>query len=157
MLEAVTDGGAAFTAEPAQLAGARARDDGIGLRGLAVLEDSGALEHEAAGLAADATLDVLEAHERGGAVAPIHHQVLDVPCAFDVAGERLGDRSPSELGRVRCFAIGLLVPGSDGEASVRGLFHLSRFSNAKRTGALETRINPSKGRWDGGKSDSMRD
>src|SRR3954468_18138824 len=60
MLHAVADGGAAVALEAGQVARRGAGDHGVGLLRLSVLEDTGALEHEGAAPAADATDDPLE-------------------------------------------------------------------------------------------------
>src|SRR5260221_10582952 len=83
----VSDGRRALAAEAAQLPGAGAGHDGERLLRHAVLEGTGALEHEAAGFARDAPDDALEADEHCRAVALVHHEVFDTPLARDVAGE----------------------------------------------------------------------
>jgi hypothetical protein len=49
----------------------------------------------------------------------VHHQVLDMSLAHDIASERLRDHGPSQLWQILALAIGLLVPALDGESGVR--------------------------------------
>src|SRR5438445_7420320 len=91
MLSPVPNARGALAAQASKLSGSGARDDGIGLLRHAVLEYSRALEHEAARFPCNVPDDPLEADERGRAVAAVHHQVLDVPLARDIACERLCD------------------------------------------------------------------
>src|SRR5256712_11949882 len=97
MLSPVPNSGRALAAQASKLSGAGARDAGIGLLRHAVLEDSSALEHKAARFPCNVPNDPLEAHERGRAVAAVHHQVFDMPLARDIAGKGLRDGSPSQL------------------------------------------------------------
>src|SRR6185503_2315674 len=121
MLEPVADGGAAVPAQALQLAGAGTRHDGVALFRLPALEHTGALEHEAARPPIEASDDALETHERRRAVAPVHHQVLDVALALETAGERLRDARARQLGSVLPLTVGLLVPCLDGELGGDGL------------------------------------
>src|SRR5262249_26837752 len=89
------------------------------------LECPGALEHEASRPARKSSDDLLETDERGGAVAPVHHEVLDLPLALDVPRERLGHPGPGELRHVRTLAVGLLLPRLNAEACVRAVLHLA--------------------------------
>src|ERR1700724_1604175 len=115
MLSPVPNSRRALTAQAPKLFRAGARDDEIGLFRHAVLEYSSALEHEAARFPSTVPDDSLEADERGRAVAAVHHQVFDMPLARDIAGARLCDGGPSQLGYVLALTIGLLVPALDGE------------------------------------------
>src|SRR3972149_4422298 len=97
MLSPVPNSRRALAAQATKLSGSGARDHGIGLLRHAVLEYSSALEHKAACFPCNVTDDPFEADERGRAVAAVHHQVLDVPLACDIAGQRLRDGGPSQL------------------------------------------------------------
>src|SRR2546427_10357974 len=97
MLSPVPNARGALAAQASKLSGSRARDDGIGLLRHTVLEYSSALEHKAARFPCNLPDDALEADERGRAVAAVHHQVLDMPLACDIAGERLRDGGPRQL------------------------------------------------------------
>src|SRR5262249_1824362 len=123
MLHPVADRGSAVAPKALQLSGRGPGDNGIGLLCLTVLEYSGALQHEAPLLPADSSDDPLEANERRRAVAPVHHQVLDLPFALDIGGQCLRDGRPGKLWQVGTLAVGLLVPGLDGESSIRVLLH----------------------------------
>src|SRR5438034_11529988 len=109
MLNPVPKSRRPLAAQATKLSGSGARDDGVGLLRHAVLEYSSALEHKAARSPCNVPDDPLEAHERSRAVAAVHHQVLDMPLARDVAGEGLGDGGPSQLWQVLALAVGLLV------------------------------------------------
>ena len=91
MLSPVPNSRPALAAQALKLSGAGARDDEIGLLRHAVLEYSSALEHEAARFPCNVPDDSLEADERGRAIAPVHHQVFDMPVACNITGERLRD------------------------------------------------------------------
>src|SRR5438093_6349038 len=97
MLSPVPDSRRALTAQAPKLFRAGARDDEIGLLRHAVLEYSSALEHEAARFPRNVPDDPLEADERGRAVAPVHHQVFDMPLACNIPGEGLCDGGSSQL------------------------------------------------------------
>src|SRR5213593_589519 len=125
MLSPVPNSRRALAAQPTKLSRAGARDDEIGLLRHAVFECSTALKHEAARFPCNVPDDPLEADERGRAVAAVHHQVLDMPLARDIARERLCDGGPSQLWYVLALTIGLLVPGLDGESGVRNVLHVS--------------------------------
>src|SRR5258706_11528181 len=124
VLRAVAEGRTAVSTEALELSGRGSRDDGIGLLRLGVLEYSDALEHETSGPATEAPNDPLEADERGRAVAAVHHQVLDLPFPLEIAGEGLQDGGPSESWLVLALAVGLFIPGLDGEPSIRALHHV---------------------------------
>src|SRR4029077_12071498 len=109
------------------------RDYEIGLLRHAVLEYSSALKHEAARFPCPLPDAPLEAHERGRAVAAVHHQVFDMPLARDLARESLCDRGPSELWEVLALTIGLLVPALDSESGVRDVLHVLLPSYLKET------------------------
>src|SRR5881409_1713951 len=121
MLSAVPNSRRALATQATKLSGSGARHDGIGLLRHTVLEHSSALEHKAARLPCNVPDDPLEADERGRAVAAVHHQVLDMALARDIARERLCDGGPSQLWYVLALTIGLLVPGLDGESGVRNV------------------------------------
>src|SRR5262249_17762458 len=57
--------------------------------------------------------------------AAVHHEVVDLPFPFDVAGESLFDGRPREFGEIGTFAVGFFIPVRDGEPGIRGLVHLS--------------------------------
>src|SRR5207247_1336794 len=97
MLSPVPNRRRALAAQATKLSGSGARDNGIGLLRHAVLEYSSALEHKAARFPCNVPDDPLEADERGRAVAAVHHQVLDMPLARAIAGERPRDGGPSQL------------------------------------------------------------
>src|SRR5664279_4751214 len=124
MLSPVSNSRRALTAQALKLPGAGARDDEIGLVRHAVLEFSSALEHEAARFPGKVPDDPLEADTRGRAVAPVHHQVFDMPLARNVAGERPHDGGPSQPWYVLALTVRLLVPALDGESGVRNLLHV---------------------------------
>src|SRR6266699_755032 len=98
MLSPVSNSRRALAAQAMKFSRARARDDEIGFLRHAVLEYSGALQDEAARLPCNVPDDPLEADERGRAVGAVHHQVVDMPLARDIASERLCDGGPSQLG-----------------------------------------------------------
>src|SRR5574341_297780 len=125
MLSPVPHSRRALAAQAPKLAGAGARDHGIGLPRHVVLEYPSALEHEAARFPGNVPDDSLEADERGRAVAPVHHQVFDMPLAGNIAGERLCDGGSSQLWEVLTLTIRLLVPAPDGESGVRNVVHAS--------------------------------
>src|SRR6266581_8532052 len=97
MLGPVPNSRRALAAQAPKHSGAGTRDDEVGLLRRAVLEYSSALEHKPARFPCNVPDDPLEADERGRAVAAVHHQVLDMPLARDIAGERLCDGGPSQL------------------------------------------------------------
>src|SRR3989441_10606791 len=97
MLSPVPNSRRALAAQAPKLSRAGARDDDIGLLRRAVLEYSSSLEHEAARFPCNVPDDPLQADERGRAVAAVHHQILHMPLARDIAGERLRDGGPSQL------------------------------------------------------------
>src|SRR5437773_10335510 len=97
MLSPVPNSRRARAAQASKLSCAGARDDEVGLLRRAVLEYSSALEHKAARFPCNVPDDPLEADERGRAVAAVHHQVLDMPLARDIASERLCDSGPGPL------------------------------------------------------------
>src|SRR6476661_5741391 len=123
MLSAVPDSRRTLAAQAPKLPRTGARDHDIGLLRHAALEYSGTLEHEAAGFPANVPDDPLEPDKRGRAVAGVHHQVLDVPLAGDIPGERLRDGGPSQLWQVLALAIRLLVPARDAETGFRNVLH----------------------------------
>src|SRR5438876_2522373 len=125
MLSPVPDCRRALAAQASKLSRAGARNDRIGFLRHAVLEHSTALEHEAARFPRKAPDDSLEADERGRAVAAVHHQVLNVPLAVDIAGERFCDGGSRQLWLVVSFAVGFLVPAFSGESAMRDVFHFS--------------------------------
>src|SRR4029077_4259558 len=100
-------------------------DDGIGLLRLAVLEYPGALEHKGSRPATDASDEPLKANERCRAVAPIHHEVLDLPFPLDITCERLRDPGPSKSWEVLTLAVRLFIPRLDGEPCIRVFLHRS--------------------------------
>src|SRR5881628_3430941 len=124
MLRPVPNSRRALAPQAAKLSCAGARNDEIGLLRHAVLEYSSALEHKAARFPCNVPDDPLEADERGRAVAAVHHQVLDMPLARDIAGERLCDGGPSQLWQALALTIRLLVPALDGESGVRNVLHV---------------------------------
>src|SRR5436309_11156548 len=124
MLSPVPNSRRALAPQTLKLSCARARNDEIGFLRHAVLEYSSALEHKAARFPRNLPDDPLEADERGRAVAAVHHQVLDLPLARDVAGERLRDGGPSQLWLVLALTVGLLVPALDRESGVRNDLHV---------------------------------
>src|SRR5262245_56628135 len=63
MVCAMPDGRAPLAAQPLQLSSCGAGDDGIRLLGLSAFEHAGALQHKAAGLAAESSNHSLEADE----------------------------------------------------------------------------------------------
>src|SRR2546425_2458988 len=132
MLSPVPNSRGALAAQATKLSGSGARDDGIGLLRHAVLEYASALEHKAAGSPGNAPDDPLETDERGRAVAAVHHQVLDMPLARDIVGERLRDGGPSQLWQVRALTIWLLVPALDGESRGRNVLHGSTSATRSR-------------------------
>src|SRR3989442_16030546 len=95
MLRPVPNSRRAFAAQASKLSGTGPRDDEIRLLRRAALEYSSALEHKAARLPCNVPDDPLEADERGGAVAAVHHQVVD-------SGRRHKDRHPRDRGRKAC-------------------------------------------------------
>src|SRR4029077_3279156 len=132
MLSPVPNSRRAVATQATKLSGSRARDDGIGLLRHAVLEYSGALEHKAARFPCNVPDDPLETDERGRAVAAVHHQVLDMPLARDIAGERLRDGGPSQLWQVLALTIGFLFPALDGESGVRNVLHASTSAGERK-------------------------
>src|SRR6266542_6568734 len=139
MLGPVPNRRCALAAQAPKLARTGAWDDGIGLLRYAVLEYPSALEHEAARFPCNVPNDSLEADERGRAVAPVHHQVFDMPLACNIAGECLCDGGSSQLWVVLALAIRLLVPALDGESGGRNVLHVSlssRWSETRCPGAL---------------------
>src|SRR5438093_729119 len=129
VLHTVTDVRTAIATKTLKLSRCGARDDGVGLLRSTVLEHPAALEHKRSRLASDSSHDPLEANERRRAVAAIHHKVLDLPFALDIAGERLHHTGPGESGQARTLAVGLLIPRLDGEPSIRTFLHESRPGN----------------------------
>src|ERR1700754_914784 len=125
MLSPVPDSGRALAAQAPKFSRAGARDNEIGLLRHAVLEDSSALEYEAARFPRNLPDDPLEADECGRAVAAVHHQVFDVALAREIAGEYFCDCGPSQLRYVLALTIRLLVPALDGESGVRNVLHIS--------------------------------
>src|SRR5687768_1281463 len=97
MLSPVPHGRRALAAQAPKLARTGAGDDGIELLRHAVLECPSALKHEAARFPCHVPDESLEADECGRAVAPVHHQVFDMPFACNIAGKRLCDRGSSQL------------------------------------------------------------
>src|SRR5512146_572685 len=125
MLGAVAHGRTAFAAEATQLSSGGARDDRIGLLGLAALEYPKALEYERPALPTDSSANALEADERRRAVAAVHHKVLNLPFPLDIAGEGLRDAGPSEFWQVLALTVRPFVPVLDGESSIHALRHVS--------------------------------
>ena len=99
MFSPVPNSRRALAAQAPKLSRAGVRDYDIGLFRHAVLEYSSALKDEAARFPCHLPDDPLEAHERGRAVAAVHHQVFDMPLARDIAGERLDDGGRVSFGR----------------------------------------------------------
>ena len=124
MLSAVPDSRCALAAQAAKVSCARAGDDEIGLLRQAILEDSGAVEYEAAGVPCNVPDDPFEANERCRAVAAVHHQVFDMPITDDIAAKRFLDSGSSQLWQVLAFTIRFLVPALDGEPGVRNILHV---------------------------------
>src|SRR4051812_28873108 len=118
MLGPVSHRGSALPAQAPKLSSARAGDDGVRLLGHAILERSGAFEHEAARSPRKTPHEALETDERGRTVAAVHHQVFDMPLTRDVARECLRDGGASEPRRVLPLTIGLLIPALDDESRV---------------------------------------
>src|SRR5262245_14325927 len=83
MVHAMPDGRTPRASKVAQRSGRGTLNHGIQLRRNAALEHARALKNKAAGLAGDLADDPLESHEGGRPVAPVHHQVLDVPLSRD--------------------------------------------------------------------------
>src|SRR5690348_3578984 len=125
MFHAVADGGVTLAAEALEVSGRRAGNDGVGLLRLAVLEYAGPLEHEGAALGADFSHHPFQTDERRRAVAAVHHQILHLCVAFDVAGVRFGDAGPGELGLTLSLAVGFLVPALDRNPRIGRLLHFS--------------------------------
>src|ERR1051326_2782686 len=130
MLHAVTHTRVALATQTLQLARRRTGNDAIRFLRVAVLEHASSLHNEAAAPAADLSDDALESDEGCRTVAPIHHEVLDVRVARDVAGIALGDARTRELRLARAFMVRLLVPTLDRESGIRLLFHAVRPPNA---------------------------
>src|SRR5215213_4966505 len=63
MLEAVTNGGVAVSAEALEISGSRARDDGVKLLRLAAFKYSSTLQHKTATPGSDAPGDTLKSDE----------------------------------------------------------------------------------------------
>src|SRR3954453_18050811 len=124
MLSAVSYGRRPLAAQAPKLSRCGPPDDEICLLCLSAFERAGALEHEGTRLTGDSPDDAFEAHERGRPVGTIHHQILNVPVSFEIAGELLCDGSSGQFREVRALAIRLLVPRLDGEPGVRSVFHL---------------------------------
>src|SRR2546423_2198965 len=108
MLVAVPHGRRSLAAQTAKLSRCRARDDGIGFPRLSALECADALEYERTCFTGDSPDDPFEADERGRSVRAVHHQVFDVPVAFEIAGEGFRDGGSGQLREVRAFAVRLL-------------------------------------------------
>src|SRR5262245_52734622 len=125
MLGSVSNGGCAVALEAVEFPRRGAGDYRVGLLRLAVLENAGALEHEAAGLAGDSSDDSLESDEGRRTVTAVHHEVFDLSLPFDIAGVALGDAGPGQLRQVRALAIGFFIPALDRESSIRSVLHFS--------------------------------
>src|SRR2546430_11236400 len=133
MLSPVSHSRRALAAQAPKLFSAGARDDEVGLLRLAVLEYSSALEHKAACFPCNVPDDPLEADERRRAVAAVHHQVFDVPLARDIAGERLCDGGPCQLGQALALTIRRLVSALDGESGARDVLHVFCLGQVRKT------------------------
>src|SRR5689334_18459253 len=113
----------AISPQALELSSCGTGDDGIGLLRLAVLEYPAAFEHERSRPPTDSSDEPLQANERCRAVAPIHHEVLDLPFPLDITSERFRDLGPSKSGKVVTFAVRRFVPRLDGEPRIRALLH----------------------------------
>src|SRR5262249_48349793 len=87
VLGPVPKGGVALTAETLKLSASGSGDHRIALLRLPALEYPGALQHEAAALAGNASDNPLEPDERCRAVGAVHHEVFDLTLPLDVAAE----------------------------------------------------------------------
>src|SRR5678816_4649338 len=85
MLHPVSHGSRALATKSAQISRRRAGDYGVRLFRQPALESTGAFHDERTASLADPRRDPFQADESRRPVGPVHHQILDLAYALDVA------------------------------------------------------------------------
>src|SRR6185312_4727151 len=117
------NGRRSFSRQASKVAGARATDDGVRLVRLLAVELAAPLKDERSRLVAYPAGEAGQPDEQRGAIASIHHQVLDTAVAFDVSSEGLGYGRLGHLRQIRAFAVRRFVPTLDREARIGSGVH----------------------------------
>src|ERR1051325_11058769 len=113
MLHSVSNGRGTVADQAAQLSTRGSGDDGINLLRLTAFEYASAFKDKAASLAANFPGDALESEEHGGAVAAVHHEVIEMSLTHDISRVGLGNAGLGELRQVGALAVRFFVPARD--------------------------------------------